>query len=174
MKPRRSGSVHHVAAGQRPPQRPCAGGGGRLVRSCRWVGLRSRNRVTLSTVPPSDFVCWLAPVGFPGARCVSLSNSSSSVHPHPKNPRFAPRKDVVDQIAAQITAAGEFDDAHALIVRKNIGGLPWNPLYQRFGCPRPRVSAIRLYTLPPRRWMAATFAPFSGSFRPRSARSGPE
>lgn len=37
------------------------------------------------------------------------------LHPHPKNPRLAPREDVVEQIAAQIN--GEFDPAHALIVR---------------------------------------------------------
>jgi hypothetical protein len=46
----------------------------------------------------------------------------SQLHAHPKNPRFAPREDVVEQIASQITAAGEFDQAHALIVRKNASG----------------------------------------------------
>ena len=42
------------------------------------------------------------------------------LHPHPKNPRLAPREDVIEQIAAQID--GEFDPAHALIVRKNASG----------------------------------------------------
>lgn len=37
--------------------------------------------------------------------------------PHPQNPRLEPRQDVVEQIAAQIRARGEFDPAHALIVR---------------------------------------------------------
>jgi protein gp37/ParB-like chromosome segregation protein Spo0J len=46
----------------------------------------------------------------------------SELHPHPKNPRLAPREDVVEQIAAQIAAAGEFDAAHALIVRQNASG----------------------------------------------------
>ncbi len=46
----------------------------------------------------------------------------SKLHPHPKNPRFAPREDVVDQIATQIIAAGAFDQAHALIVRPNAKG----------------------------------------------------
>lgn len=41
----------------------------------------------------------------------------SRLHPHPKNPRLAPREDVIEQIAAQIN--GGFDPAHALIVRKN-------------------------------------------------------
>lgn len=46
----------------------------------------------------------------------------SNLHPHPKNPRFTPREDVVDQIAAQIAATGKFDQAHALIVRPNADG----------------------------------------------------
>lgn len=37
--------------------------------------------------------------------------------PHPKNPRIEPRQDIVDQLAAQISAAGRFDESHALIVR---------------------------------------------------------
>ena len=36
---------------------------------------------------------------------------------HPNNPRIEPRQDIVDQISAQITAAGRFDESHALIVR---------------------------------------------------------
>lgn len=48
------------------------------------------------------------------------SLSLDSLHPHPKNPRLAPREDVVEQIAAQIN--GEFDQAHALIVRENASG----------------------------------------------------
>lgn len=36
---------------------------------------------------------------------------------HPQNPRIEPRQDIVDQIAAQITAVGRFDESHALIVR---------------------------------------------------------
>lgn len=40
--------------------------------------------------------------------------------PHPKNPRLAPRKDVIEQIASQIN--GKFDPAHALIVRENCEG----------------------------------------------------
>ena len=42
---------------------------------------------------------------------------------HPNNPRIEPRQDVVDQIAAQITAAGRFDESHALIVRNFDGKL---------------------------------------------------
>ncbi len=44
------------------------------------------------------------------------------IHTHPQNPRLAPRVDVVEQIAAQIAASGEFDPAHALIVRQNASG----------------------------------------------------
>lgn len=39
------------------------------------------------------------------------------LHPHPGNPRLAPREDVVEQIAAQLN--GQLDEAHALIVRPN-------------------------------------------------------
>lgn len=39
----------------------------------------------------------------------------AELHPHPGNPRLAPREDVVEQIAAQI--ADGLDEAHALIVR---------------------------------------------------------
>jgi protein gp37/ParB-like chromosome segregation protein Spo0J len=46
----------------------------------------------------------------------------ADLHEHPKNPRLAPRQDVIDQITAQITAAGEFDPAHALIVRPLASG----------------------------------------------------
>lgn len=46
----------------------------------------------------------------------------TQLHPHPRNPRFAPRQDVVEQIAAQIQAAGAFDPAHALIVRPRAEG----------------------------------------------------
>lgn len=42
------------------------------------------------------------------------------LHPHPKNPRLAPREDVIEQIAAQINET--FDPAHALIVRANASG----------------------------------------------------
>lgn len=45
----------------------------------------------------------------------------SELIPHPQNPRLIPREDVIDQIAAQIGAAG-FDEAHALIVREIDGG----------------------------------------------------
>jgi len=38
------------------------------------------------------------------------------LHPHPDNPRLAPRDDIVEQIRAQLAANG-FDPAHALIVR---------------------------------------------------------
>lgn len=41
-----------------------------------------------------------------------------NLRPHPKNPRFAPREDIVEQIVAQIVVSGAFDPAHALIVRK--------------------------------------------------------
>lgn len=44
----------------------------------------------------------------------------SDLKPHPRNPRLAPREDVIEQIAAQIN--GEFDPAHALIVRENCEG----------------------------------------------------
>ena len=44
------------------------------------------------------------------------------LHAHPKNPRIEPRQDVVDQIAAQLTAQGRFDPSHALIVRQNAAG----------------------------------------------------
>lgn len=37
--------------------------------------------------------------------------------PHPHNPRFAPREEVVAQIAAQLVQTQTFDPAHALIVR---------------------------------------------------------
>lgn len=46
----------------------------------------------------------------------------ADLHPHPRNPRFEPRRDVVDQIASSITATGAFDEAHALIVRPNAAG----------------------------------------------------
>jgi len=39
----------------------------------------------------------------------------SQLQPHPDNPRIEPRQEVVDQIASMIS--GEFDSAHALIVR---------------------------------------------------------
>jgi protein gp37/ParB-like chromosome segregation protein Spo0J len=41
----------------------------------------------------------------------------SRLHQHAQNPRLGPRQDVVDRLAAQIGAAGSFDEAHALIVR---------------------------------------------------------
>ena len=44
----------------------------------------------------------------------------ADLHPHPGNPRLAPREDVIEQIAAQLT--GALDDAHALIVRPNAAG----------------------------------------------------
>ena len=44
----------------------------------------------------------------------------AQLHSHPKNPRLAPREDVIEQIAAQINS--ELDPAHALIVRKNTSG----------------------------------------------------
>jgi len=44
------------------------------------------------------------------------------LHAHPKNPRIEPRQEVVDQIAAQLTAQGRFDPSHALIVRQNNAG----------------------------------------------------
>jgi len=44
------------------------------------------------------------------------------LHAHPKNPRIEPRQDVVEQIAAQLTAQGRFDPSHALIVRQNNAG----------------------------------------------------
>jgi ParB/RepB/Spo0J family partition protein len=44
----------------------------------------------------------------------------SQLHPHPCNPRIEPRRDVVDQIAAQI--GEKFDLSHALIVRPNASG----------------------------------------------------
>ena len=40
-----------------------------------------------------------------------------ALFPHPHNPRFAPREEVVAQIAAQLMQAQVFDPAHALIVR---------------------------------------------------------
>lgn len=43
--------------------------------------------------------------------------ATAKLFAHPNNPRIEPRQDVVDQIAAQITAAGRFDESHALIVR---------------------------------------------------------
>lgn len=45
----------------------------------------------------------------------------SELLPHPQNPRLTPREDVIEQIAAQISASG-FDEAHALIVRPIDGG----------------------------------------------------
>lgn len=44
------------------------------------------------------------------------------LEPHPDNPRLQPREDVVEQIAAQIAARGEFDEAHALLVRPTKAG----------------------------------------------------
>lgn len=44
----------------------------------------------------------------------------TALHAHPKNPRLAPRDDVVEQIAAQLN--GKLDEAHALIVRPNASG----------------------------------------------------
>lgn len=41
----------------------------------------------------------------------------AEIHAHPKNPRFSPREDIIEQIAAQLSAVGAFDPAHALIVR---------------------------------------------------------
>ncbi len=41
----------------------------------------------------------------------------TALHPHPQNPRFAPREEVVAQIVAQLTQTAAFDPAHALIVR---------------------------------------------------------
>lgn len=41
----------------------------------------------------------------------------AALRPHPQNPRLEPRQDVVDQLAAQISARGSLDPAHALIVR---------------------------------------------------------
>lgn len=42
------------------------------------------------------------------------------IYAHPRNPRISPRKDIVDQIAAQIIAG--MDDSHALIVRPTGNG----------------------------------------------------
>lgn len=39
------------------------------------------------------------------------------IKPHPDNPRLFLRQEVIDGIAAQIEASGEFDPAHALLVR---------------------------------------------------------
>lgn len=46
----------------------------------------------------------------------------NSLSAHPKNPRIEPRQDVVEQIAAQLTAQGRFDPSHALIVRARESG----------------------------------------------------
>ena len=43
--------------------------------------------------------------------------ATTQLFAHPNNPRIEPRQDIVDQIAAQITAAGRFDESHALIIR---------------------------------------------------------
>jgi site-specific DNA-methyltransferase (adenine-specific) len=44
------------------------------------------------------------------------------LHPHPDNPRLAPRDDVVDAIAAEISRHGGFDRAYALKVRPSADG----------------------------------------------------
>ena len=45
--------------------------------------------------------------------------SVQKLHPHAKNPRLQPRRDVVDQLAGHVT--GGFDHSHALIVRPVAG-----------------------------------------------------
>jgi protein gp37 len=51
-----------------------------------------------------------------------LELAVDGLFPHPKNPRLTTRQDVVDRIAAQITARGGFDPAHALLVRPRTDG----------------------------------------------------
>jgi protein gp37/ParB-like chromosome segregation protein Spo0J len=46
----------------------------------------------------------------------------ASLHAHPRNPRLAPREDVIARLAALIGAAGALDEAHALLVRPNADG----------------------------------------------------
>jgi ParB/RepB/Spo0J family partition protein len=44
------------------------------------------------------------------------------LHSHPDNPRLFLRDEVIDSIAAQIKNTGQFDEAHALLVRPVNGG----------------------------------------------------
>ncbi len=59
-----------------------------------------------------------------GEQIQLLNLRLDQLQPHPDNPRLELRADVIDQVAAQISAAGAFRQEHAILVR------PWNGGYQ--------------------------------------------